>query len=71
MALSTGHTANFKTLLRAAKDGNLALMECKDATTGEDRAVICAVTVVDGEYLMTPFGHLTEGNPYDAYVPPI
>lgn len=70
MALLQGHAANFDTMLRAARDGNLALMECRDAATGEYRAVICAVTVVEGEYLMTPFGHLADGNPYDAYIPP-
>ena len=28
---------NFNTLLRAASDGNLALMECTDTVTGEAR----------------------------------
>ena len=38
------HTrANFQTLLRAAVDGHLTLMECTDAATGETRYVICAV----------------------------
>jgi hypothetical protein len=32
--------ANFQTLLRAAADGNLALMVCADALTGEPRYVI-------------------------------
>jgi Family of unknown function (DUF6117) len=31
--------ANFQTLLRAAADGNLALMECRAAVTGEVRYV--------------------------------
>lgn len=35
--------ANFNTLLRAAEDGSLALMECTDTVTGEPRYVICAV----------------------------
>jgi hypothetical protein len=61
--------ANFLTLLRAAADGNLGLMECSDAATGEPRYVVCAIG--DGtEFLFTPFGHLADGNPYDAYVPP-
>ncbi len=61
---------NFQTLLRAAGDGNLALMECADAETGAPRFVICAVGRVSGDYVFTPFGHLAEGNPYDAYLPP-
>jgi len=60
---------NFKTLLRAAADQNLALMECQDVATGEPRYVICAVGRDGSAYVMTPFGHLAEGNPYDAYLP--
>ncbi|MDG2515695.1 DUF6117 family protein [Sphingobium yanoikuyae] len=61
---------NFQTLLRAAGSGDLALMECADAATGETRYVICAVGRDGAEYIFTPFGHLTNGNPYDAYLAP-
>lgn len=71
MAIPDYLSANFQTLLRAAEDGNLALMECQDAASGEPRYVICAVGREEGAYLMTPFGHLAEGNPYDAYRLPI
>jgi len=46
------------------------LVECVDAATGEPRYVICAVDRDDGDYVLTPFGHLAPGNPYEAYVPP-
>lgn len=59
--------ANFQTLMRAAENGDLALMECADAETAAPRYVICAVGHDGGEYLFTPFGHLAEGNPYEAY----
>lgn len=62
--------ANFQTLLRAAADGNLALLECADAETGAVRYVISAVGRDGGEFLFTPFGHLADGNPYEAYRPP-
>jgi hypothetical protein len=62
---------NFNTLLRAASDGNLALMECTDTVTGEARYVVCAVGREGTDYVFTPFGHLTPGNPYDAYLPPV
>jgi hypothetical protein len=62
--------ANFQMLFRAAADGHLALIECRDAVTGEIRYVICAVGRDGADYLFTPFGHLADGNPYDAYVPP-
>ncbi|NML91222.1 MULTISPECIES: DUF6117 family protein [unclassified Sphingobium] len=71
MAIPDYLRGNFNTLLRAAADGNLALMECKDAATGEPRYVLCAVGRKGGDYIMTPFGHLAEGNPYDAYMPPL
>jgi hypothetical protein len=57
--------AHFATLLRAAADGNLALM-----ATGAPRYVICAVGRDGGDYVFTPFGHLALGDPYEAYQPP-
>lgn len=61
---------NFQTLLRAAADGNLALIECADSVSGETRYVICAVGREDGDYVFTPFGHLADGDPYETYTPP-
>lgn len=61
---------NFATLRRAAENGDLALMECNDGATGAARYVICAVGRDKGGYIMTPLGHLADGNPYEAYIPP-
>jgi hypothetical protein len=35
--------ANFNTLLRAAASGDLALLDCADAVTGEPRYFLCAI----------------------------
>jgi hypothetical protein len=70
MAIPDPVRTNFNTLLRAAGDGNLALMECLDAATREIRYVLCAVGYDRGDYVFTPFGHLADGNPYDAYLSP-
>ncbi|MEZ0242205.1 MAG: DUF6117 family protein [Sphingomonas sp.] len=70
MAIPEPFRANFATLLRAAAAGDLALLECSDAATGEPRYVLCAVGFDDGHYLMTPFGHLADGDPYALYRPP-
>ncbi|MER8713184.1 DUF6117 family protein [Mesorhizobium sp. M1295] len=70
MSIPDHARSNFQTLLRAAGDGNLALMECADAATGQRRYVICAVGREGADYVFTPFGHLADGNPYDAYLPP-
>ena len=61
---------NFQTLLRAARDDNLALMECTEVESGETRYVLCAVGRDGDAYVMTPFGHLAPRNPYEAYIPP-
>ena len=70
MSIPSFARINFQTLLRAAADGNLALMECLDAQSGNRRYVICAVGRDNGDYVFTPFGHLADGNPHDAYLPP-
>jgi hypothetical protein len=70
MAIPDAHIRNFETLLRAAAQGDLALVECLDAQTGEPRYVICAIGRDGGDYGMTPFGHLHDGNPFEAYLPP-
>ena len=70
MAIPEVHARNFQTLLRAASDGALALMECRDAATGAPCYVLCAVGRAGDDYVFTPFGHLCDGNPYKAYLPP-
>ena len=61
MSIPDHARANFQTLLRAAADSNLALMECRDAVTSEPRYVICAVGRDGTDFLFTPFGHLADG----------
>jgi hypothetical protein len=70
MSIPDHARTNFNTLLRAAEAGDLALVECTDAVTGEPRYVLAAIAREGGTYMMTPFGHLAPGNPFDAYVPP-
>lgn len=70
MAIPDYARTNFETLVKAAQAGDLALMECTEVESGEIRYVLCAVGRNDGDFVMTPFGHLALGNPYDAYVPP-
>ena len=72
MAIPTPARNNFQTLLEAAKNNRLALMECKDAKTQQTVYVICGVnSETDGSIAMVPFGHLATGNPYEDYVSPI
>lgn len=70
MAIPKSIKANFGTMLRAAAAGHLAVMEGRDAKTGEVRYMIAAVAKDGEEYAITPFGHLSAGNPYEEYIPP-
>ncbi|MBA4040539.1 MAG: hypothetical protein C0474_01805 [Sphingobium sp.] len=70
MAIPDYARANFESLMKAAQAGDLALMECTEVASGETRYVLCAVGRNAGDYVMTPFGHLAPGNPYEAYIPP-
>ena len=71
MSIPKSVKANFQTLLSAAENGALALMECQDADTNVPRYVICAVNREEGAYQMVPFGHMvSDRNPYEAYIPP-
>jgi hypothetical protein len=73
MAIPQAYRDNFQTLLRAANNGDLALIETTDAVTNEPRYVICAMSWndIEAQYIMTPFGHLCPDDPYEVYVDPI
>jgi hypothetical protein len=65
------HRQWFDQMVKAAKNGDLALLSCLDAKTHEPRSVICMVNYDSGEFEMVPVGHLaTTDNPYDSYGPP-
>lgn len=64
------HAANLETLVQAAKDGNLVLLECIDKTTGEIVAVLCACWFDGKEYTFTPFAPMVNGDPYRRFLPP-
>ena len=70
MSIPDHARANFATLLRAAADGALALVECADAASGEPRYVLCAIRRDGDGFVMTPFGHLAPDNPFETYLPP-
>jgi hypothetical protein len=71
MALAAGHRQNFDTLQRAFGNGDVALMECELAATGEAVAVLCAANrLAGGEIEFAPFGMLFNDNPYTLLNPP-
>jgi hypothetical protein len=71
MAIAVGHKQNFDTLADAFAVGDVALMECQLAATGETVAVICAANrLPDGGVEFVPFAMLFNDNPYTLVSPP-
>jgi hypothetical protein len=71
MAINDARRTNFNTLLTAARNGDLALLECTDKQTGEPVYVLCAVQAdPDGMYSMVPLAKQFMDNPYDEVDPP-
>lgn len=63
---------NFNTLLRAARQGRLALLECTDKQTGKPAYMVTAVGDVPGstDKVFSPFARMVDGNPYELFDPP-
>lgn len=70
MAIPKGYRNNFNTLLRAARNGDLALVECEDKTTLKKVYALCAVGRDGEEFLLSPFAKLFDGDPYKELNPP-
>lgn len=69
MSLHSSDRENFETLLKAAKNDDLALVECTDKKTGAYVAAVCAIHKEGGEYVVTPIAKLFV-NPYEEINPP-
>ena len=71
MAIARGHKSNFQALSRAFSSGDVALMECQLAATGEEVAVICAANRhPNGDIEFVPFAQMFLDNPYELVNPP-
>lgn len=68
--MDEGYKFNLRTLILAAKNDDLCLLECKDKATGKTVIVVCAVSdEPDGEYFI-PLAKMFDDNPYAELVPP-
>lgn len=65
-----GHAVNLQTIIKAAKNGDLALMECKRVSDGKIVAVLCCVGRQGKEYIFAPMAEMFEDNPYEQWLPP-
>jgi hypothetical protein len=64
------HAANLKTIIRAAKDGALAVLEVRERATGRTRAALVAINRSAAEFEFVPFALMLDGNPYEQLDPP-
>jgi len=69
--MKDGDKANFQTLLEAAQNGDLALL---DVRRRADQKPVAAVTAVgrdeEGNFVFSPLAIMVEGNPYELFDPP-
>ena len=69
--IAKGHQKNFETLLKAAANDDLCLLECTDDATGKSVIAICAVNhLPDGGVEMLPIAKMFDGNPFKELRPP-
>ena len=69
MEIPEGAKSNFNTMLEAAKNGDLALMDCFDKATGRSVSAICAVTRSNKEIQFTPFAIMPYEDLYERLSP--
>lgn len=66
-----GHATNLETLIRAAREGALCLLEARRRSDGATVALLCACNKEkDGGGSFVPFATMVEGNPFDMFDPP-
>jgi hypothetical protein len=68
--IPSGYRTNFHTMLKAAGNGDLALMECQDNASKKKVYVVCMVGRENGQYIFTPVAKMFDGNPYEEVNPP-
>lgn len=71
MAIEMGYKKNFDTLSRAFRNGDVALMKCRDRVTQKPVMAVCAVNHErNGDVSFAPLAKLFDGNPYEELHPP-
>jgi hypothetical protein len=74
MAIPDAIKTNFNTLEKAFKNGDIALLECRDRKNGELAFAICAINYHrqadrEPEIEMVPFGVMFNVDPYEMLIP--
>jgi Family of unknown function (DUF6117) len=74
MAIPDAIKNNFHTLEQAFRNGDIALLECRNSIDGEPAYAICAVNFIrhadtEPEIEMVPFGLMFSCDPYEMLIP--
>jgi hypothetical protein len=70
-ALLPGYRENFNTLLRAAGQGDLALVSAIRKADQKPVALVCAMQCNEGDTITpVPFAVMVEGNPFELFEDP-
>jgi hypothetical protein len=74
MAIPEAIRTNFNTLVKAVKQEDIALLECRDRNTGEFAYAICAINRIrqadrEPEIEFVPFGLMFTSDPYETLIP--
>jgi hypothetical protein len=71
MAIESHITQNFQELVRAILQGDVGLMECRDAKTLEPVTIICVFQRNDDSTITTiPVASMFMSDPYEQLIPP-
>jgi hypothetical protein len=74
MAIPEAVRTNSNTLVKAVKQDDIALLECRNRVDGEPAYAICAINVIrqsgaEPEIEMVPVGLMLSSNPYEMLIP--
>jgi hypothetical protein len=74
MAIPEAIKTNFNTMVKAVKQEDIALLECRNRNTGEAAYAICAINRIrqansEPEIEMVPFGVMFSNDPYEILIP--
>jgi len=74
MAIPDAIKNNFHTLEQAFRNGDIALLECRNRADGEHAYAICAINVIrqsgaEPEIEMVPVGLMFSSDPYEMLIP--
>lgn len=70
MAIKDGYRKNLQALIRAAQNGDLALVECQEKLTGRTVIAVAAIWRDGEEFIISPLAKMFDGNPYEELDPP-